>query len=229
MSAGRRVREKLASLSPDVLRDRDEWFKLLEEFGFNDENPHELPESMLSHPGFGLRIWQYPNQFAPYMAWLASNALRIHSYLEIGVRHGGTFVTHVETLRRLNPSFRSAVAVDLIRQSELLRDYEYRQDDSQSAVFKDWIGGQFFDLVFIDGDHSYGGVANDATLTINRSNIQVFHDIASDACPDVRRFWRDYQETHGDTHDFVEFVDQYDSVNGSFLGIGVAFRREWFE
>lgn len=221
------VREKLSAVEPDTLLDVDTWHGLLSEFGFNDENPHELPMSMISQPGLGLRIWQYPNQFAPYMVWLASKSNLIGSYMEIGTRHGGTFVVQVETLRLLNPDFGAAVAVDLIDRPDLLAGYRYRQQDSQSKVFLQWLRKQFFDCIFIDGDHGYQGVKNDAESTIERCNVQVFHDISSDSCIDVGLYWREHKEAYKDTHDFFEFVDQYDSVEGSFLGIGVSCRKDW--
>ena len=229
MSAVSEVRKILGLLSSDDLCSVETWAKLLPEFGFNDENPNELPKTMLSQPGLGLRIWQYPNQFEPYMAWLVSQAGSINSYLEIGTRHGGTFVTQVETLRRLNPAFNRAVAVDLIEQPSLLEFYEYRQQDSGSESFRQWIDGEFFDVVFVDGDHSYEGVKDDAKATVGRCNIQVFHDISSDSCPQVRQYWVEHQKKYAKTHDFLEFVDQYESVNGSFLGIGVAVRKVWVE
>lgn len=49
-----------------------------------------------------------------------------------------------------------------------------------------------FDLVFIDGDHSYAGVRYDAVqcqewLT-HRPGVMAFHDYNEDSCPDVTRF-----------------------------------------
>jgi hypothetical protein len=221
------VRQKLRSIEPESLFDTRTWLTILPEFGFNHENPKELPAEMLFQPGLGLRIWQYPNQFAPYMAWLVSNGHQINSYMEIGTRHGGTFVMQTETLRQINPSFDTAIAVDLIDQPELLEGYKYRQQDSQTKAFSQWVRKQFSDCIFIDGDHSYQGVKRDAELTIERCNIQVFHDISSDSCKDVGIYWQEHKTAHSGTHDFIEFTEQYDSVEGSFLGIGVAYRKDW--
>jgi len=229
MSAVDSVRERFKTIKPRFFHDAQTWAKLLPELGFNDENPEELPREMTSLPGMGLRIWQYPNQFAPYLAWLAGESFRIRSYLEIGTRHGGTFLVHDALLNRLNHRFKRSVAVDIIDRPDLLESCEYLKLDSQSAEFARWIKDKFFDLVFIDGDHSYDGVKGDAYSTFDRCNIQVFHDVSSDACPGVRRCWQEHKRNHAETHDFLEVVDQYDTVQGSFFGIGVAVRREWIE
>src|SRR5260370_701042 len=68
---------------------------LLLGLGLNDEGLNELPPELHAHCG-GLRIWQYPTQFGPYLAQLA--CLRVRSYLEIGIRHGGSFVATAEYL-----------------------------------------------------------------------------------------------------------------------------------
>jgi hypothetical protein len=219
------VSSTLCSVDRHSLGYPETWEKLLETFGFNDENPHELPPEALLHSGVGLRIYQYPNQFAAYMAWISANAQQFNSYLEIGTRHGGTFVTQVETLKLLNPNFCRAVAVDVIAQPDLLKPYDYLQQNSQSQEFKSWIASTTFDLVFVDGDHSYEGVRNDALLT-DRSKVQVFHDISSDACPGVVRYWKEHKNAYNNSHQFQEFIEQYSSVEGTYFGIGVSYRRE---
>lgn len=74
-------------------------------------------------------------------------------------------------------------------------------------------------MVDIDGDHSYNGVKMDFTACKNSGRIFVFHDIVSDACPGVVKFWNELKQT--ETGDFFEFTDQYEDVNGTYLGIGV--------
>jgi hypothetical protein len=71
------------------------------------ESPPEL------HPfsGQGLRVWQYPSQFSKYLAKVAM--LDVGSYMELGVRHGGSFVATVEVLERVE-QLDFAVAVDII-------------------------------------------------------------------------------------------------------------------
>ena len=210
--------------------------ELILNFGLNDELLLEQPKELMEHygKGFGLRVWQYPNQFSKYLKFLSIYDKKINSYLEIGCRFGGTFILTTEYLRRLNSNFNRSVAVDIINSCSILNDYiefnsnvEFKKLNSSSVEFKHYIEKNFFDVVFIDGDHNYEGVKTDSELTKDKCNIQVFHDIVSDACPGVVQYWEEVKKTYIDTHNFYEFVDQYDSVNGSYLGIGVAIRKEW--
>ena len=74
------------------------------------------------------------------------------------------------------------------------------------------------DLILIDGFHSYDAVKKDfeTSLTFNPKYI-VLHDIFSDACPDVVRFWNEIRNDYK----HYEYINQYDNVNGNFLGIGL--------
>ena len=211
---------------------------LIPSLGLNNENLSEQPVELSEYfgAGQGLRIWQYPNQFSKYLALISDFAFKIDSYIEIGCRHGGTFVTHCEYLEALNPSFKLAVAVDIIEIPELLNNYvtfnkkaKFVQGDSTSEAFKTWAQGEFFDLAFIDGDHSYEGVKSDGELMRDLCNIQVYHDITSDPCPGVGQYWQELQKTCSDIYEFYEFTEQYESVQGTYLGIGVAVRKNWIK
>jgi len=204
--------------------------------GLNNENLNEQPKELESFfgGGLGLRIWQYPNQFSKYMSLLSKYAKNINSYMEIGCRFGGTFITHVEYINRFNSEFKKAIAVDIIECPPNLVDYmsisekvQFIRINSCTKEFSEYISSEFFDLIFIDGDHSYEGVKNDAEITREKCNIQVFHDITSDPCPGVGKYWRELKAEHSKTFDFYEFSEQYESVSGNFLGLGVAVRKNW--
>ena len=57
----------------------------------------------------------------------------------------------------------------------------------------------------------------------------MFHDIISDACPGVVKFWNELKVTEKENYDFHEFTEQYEEVyaatNANFLGIGVAIKK----
>jgi cephalosporin hydroxylase len=125
--------------------------------GFNTEILREQPEVVQKNGG-GLLIWQYPNQFSKYLLLL--NTLKIESYIEIGCRWGGTFVLTNEYLKTINRS----IAVDIIDSPVVeyclkTANTSFLKMDSQSSEFQAYIRDNFFSLIFIDGDHSYNGVA----------------------------------------------------------------------
>ena len=198
----------------DVLHLENE---LIPSLGFNDENLYEQPEIVKSNTG-GLRIWQYPNQFSKYLIFLSEH--NVKSYIEIGCRWGGTFILTTEYLRKLHPDDKIySVAVDII--DSPVRHYEhckFLQCSTRSFIFEKFIRDKFFDVCFIDGDHSYEGVKSDYNICKTHARIFVFHDIVSDVCPGVVKFWNEIKTTGKEYH---EFTEQYSDVNGIYLGIGI--------
>jgi hypothetical protein len=196
------------------------------------EQAYTFPPSLHRYGG-GLLHWQYPNQFAKYLVELSRH--RIGSYLEIGLRHGGTFVITVEYLSRFHPLER-AVGVDLGRSPTLGRyaasrpGVEVVQADSHSAVFGRRVrDGEPFDLVLIDGDHSEEGCRRDFETVLDRARIIVFHDIVSEQVPGVAKVWQHVRRTHADRFDFLEFTDQYpelcEQTGLRYFGLGIAISR----
>lgn len=203
---------------------------LMYKVGLNTEVSWTLPEIILQNEG-GLRVWQYPNQFSKYLLLISS--LDIRSYIEIGCRWGGTFVLTTEYLTKLHPLTKS-VATDII--DSPVKEYcaqtsncQFLRMDSHSEEFKTFMAENSFDLVFIDGDHSYEGVKQDFWISKNSGRAFVFHDIVNSECPGVIRFWNELKEQEDDTYTFYEFNDQYEEVlertGRAFLGIGVAVRK----
>jgi hypothetical protein len=156
--------------------------ELLPALGFNNELLHEFPDKLYKFCGNGLLHWQYPNQFSKYLILLSK--LKISTYLEIGVRHGGTFVITTQYLDRFHP-IKKALSVDinecksLNNYHELNNNFSFIKSNSQSPEFKESIKDQRFDLTLIDGDHEENGCRNDFNLMKNKSNIIVLHDIKS--------------------------------------------------
>jgi hypothetical protein len=209
--------------------------ELLPALGLNNEHLPEFPEELYKFCGYGLYFWQYPNQFGAYLTRLAQ--WPIASYLEIGVRHGGTFVITVEYLQRFHPVER-AIGVDILNSPSVLRYRKFNRNadffrfDSRSPEFAAFLERQkIFDLVFIDGDHSEAACRNDFLRVKDHANIVAFHDIASDICPGVCAVWSEVRTKYGDEYEFFEFRDQYRSVltrtGKAYLGMGIAAKKSF--
>jgi cephalosporin hydroxylase len=208
--------------------------EILPALGLNDEILEEFPEELYPYCGRGLRHWQYPNQFGPYLAFLSGQ--RVASYLEIGVRHGGTFLITIEYLSRFT-RLRKALATDVVDSPFLRRQLRKRRGarfvlaDSQLPEFRTFVEREGpFDLVLVDGAHYEHTCQHDLDSVRPHANIVVLHDIASDACPGVAAVWSRFREEEAEAWDFHEFTDQYDDVrerqSASYLGIGVAVRKQ---
>lgn len=221
-AVGGRLPEPIDTAPLALLRDADpaDLEDLLPRLGLADDVPLVIPSHLRPFMGKGLRHWQYPNQFAPYLALLST--LRIDSYLEIGVRHGGTFLITTEVLKPAR-----AVAVDIDR-VPALAGHETFRGDSRSRRFRRLARSQTWDLVLVDGNHAYDAVRSDVETVLDHANVIALHDIADQASPGVRRAWAELRRDP--RFDFHEFTAQYDEVvervGGTVLGIGVAARRD---
>jgi cephalosporin hydroxylase len=199
------------------------------------------PEYFFTFCNQGLHCLQYPNQFNKYLIYISK--YKIETYLEIGVEHGGTFITTLEYLSRMNNNVKFAMAADIIKMTELLSDYSkindnfnYLQLSSQTPEFREILKSKPpFDLVLIDGEHSYEGCLNDFETVKDLANIIVFHDIVcSLICPHVSKVWQKIKETPGynNNFSFYEITDQYQETverfNGrTFGGFGIMIKKDF--
>jgi len=235
--------EKMRSLTPQQSSDvhflENEFIPAL---GLNDEMLQEQPRELSAYFGRGLHLWQYPNQLARYLRWLTERAPEIVCYMEIGCRWGGMFILISEWLRKHGANLRCLIAVDPIKPTPFISEYFnilqsenvfkpekvaaiYIEAMSTSAEVMRIVETVKPDFVFIDGDHTLKGALWDHMLVRDHAQIVVHHDISSQACPDTTMLWNVLKRLERREFDCFEFCDQYETVNGSFLGIGVMKRK----
>jgi len=211
----------------DALSD-PEWLEsLLLRLGLNDEALAEFPATLHPHCGHGLRIWQYPSQFSPYLTQLSR--LKIRSYLEIGIRHGGSFVTTTEYLDRFH-ALHYAVGVDIVPcpSMALYHSHNARAQfwhlNTRAPEFAAKLDQlDSVDLVFIDSHHDEDQCRCEFELLVDRANLIAFHDVANIGCPGVTRVWQEVKRLPA--YECFEYVDQYGTL-GPFMGIGLAVKKE---
>ncbi len=171
----------------------------------------------------GYKIQQNPDEIAKCLFDL--QRLENINYLEIGVAAGGLTRLVSDVL-----SVNNVVLVDLGIHPAIPEYYEENMrnlknkgllcrfhGDSHSELCKEFLWGlnMKFDLVFVDGDHEYGGVKQDFELIqpfVHENTFICCHDIKNIPGQDVARF---FEEIRGNYHD----VRTYDQ--GTRKGIGM--------
>lgn len=222
------VRSRIQTESIEHLKDPSYLeFKLLPELGLNDRHMNQYPKELHPYCGIGVDSWQYPNQFSKYLTYLSD--CNIKNYVEIGCHKGGTFIITVEYLSRFN-KIEKCLAVDnwprniMQEYSKINPCVEYLTIDSKSSEFEKKYSDRKWDLVLIDGDHSYVGVKADYQHVYANAKYIAFHDIKNIFCPGTQQIWQDVKSIEKNVK-FYEWTDQYDDVllrvRGSVMGIGL--------
>lgn len=211
--------------TPDFLQHARQLEALLPKLGLNDEGLSEFPPALHPDCGTGLLVWQFPCQFAPYLARLAT--LGVKSYLELGIRHGGSFVATVEILDRCSP-LDYAVGVDVIpcvsmaAYTALNPRARFECINTQGPAFAELMGElDVVDLVFIDSHHEVEQCRHEFQTLAPHANMIAFHDIRNRGCPGIGEVWREI-EASGAWH-CETFTQQYDD-SGPYMGIGLAIK-----
>lgn len=160
--------------------------------------------------------------------------------LEIGTANGGTLFC----FSKLAPDDATIISIDLpggkfgggypdwkipIYRSFAKDGQKFhliREDSHASATsekVKRILSGRQIDFLFIDGDHSYGGIKEDFEVYKNfvkKGGVIVFHDVAPNGKEElvggVPRFWREIKSNY----QYNEFVSD---ISRDGYGIGILF------
>jgi hypothetical protein len=167
-----------------------------------------------------LGVYQTPVQFASLLEEIATQPIK--SYAEIGIFRGGTFLFMSTLLKLKNPKVKllaidpTSKQADTFIHPDALPYIEKYHHFGTSDDFK----GKKFDLVFIDGDHSYDWLKRDYENMGQHAKICIIHDINEPSCPDVKRFW-DELKPKLQGKKILQFTDSAGGVKTQ--GIGVIF------
>lgn len=160
------------------------------------------------------------------LTWYANfcSSLGIRRYLEIGTYTGDTMYAVIANSPTgslgvtVDPNLSpfSNTKVELSTLGYIIK--EIQGDSKDSTVISTVRSLGPFDLVFIDGDHTYDGVKSDWENYHQLAHIVVIHDVMGRDNPfteDVYRFWQE-----------LKVDKQYIEVNlaNYQLGYGVIFR-----
>lgn len=168
----------------------------------------------------GPGLFQMPMQLARALVWLSDRSIR--SYAEVGVYYGWTFAFVTAYLNRFG-SLERILAIDTENRFEAfgyLRELYPVEFHCGTSAQHD---GQNFDLVFIDGDHSYGAAQTDWLRLGRHARFCMFHDI-NDALAEqftrvdsVTKLWDELRARS--EYSPIEILDH--PINARVMGIGL--------
>ncbi len=127
--------------------------------------------------------------------------------LEIGVRQGQSTRTILSALKEKGCGHLTSISIDLPNASERipvdLHDFWTAvAGDSHKVEVFDSVSTESFDVLLIDGDHSYNGVKQDFAMyapLVKKGGIILLHDVCNQKCG-VPEFWAELlTKYHGAT------------------------------
>jgi predicted O-methyltransferase YrrM len=156
-----------------------------------------------------LKLQQVPEEYSRIILEVQKRSPK--SYLEIGIGNGGSWMTFSYINRgslKISHSVDNLAYYQAINQKveeiEFISDFlsseieEVRFFNSRSSEYLLKCETKY-DVIFIDGDHSYEGVKSDylnCLPLVNEGGIMIFHDIVSIGAPGVVKFWNEFKNKH---------------------------------
>lgn len=181
------------------------------------------------YDGTGTHWMQNPIEFKDLCVILRNlsrhTSYRVRNFLEVGFATG---ITHTILTKIFKPEY--SVAIDLTSVSGgastfvanlRFKHLIYISADSKSTFATN--SASFFapfDLIIIDGDHSYIGVKGDFenyTPMLGQKGLVVLHDVKANSPIEVKEFWDDL-----DRKDF-QLVTLFDTSATVPYGMGLVF------
>jgi predicted O-methyltransferase YrrM len=158
--------------------------------------------------------------------------IKFERFLEIGFAAGinNTFLNKVF-------EFKKIVAIDYVAQCGISTEAFFANlrfknltmicgDSTAESSIENATALGPYDLIFIDGGHTYDCVKKDFhnySKCLSEHGVIAFHDVCSDSCPGVPKFWHELQESHGAEYEFREF---YDANQRFKYGIGLMYPKK---
>lgn len=130
-------------------------------------------------------ICQNPDEIAQFLYSLKD--ISINTYLEVGTGHGWTVTIVHEILKKWNPNITS-YALDI---RDNYKNILHLSKVNYIIGTSDDLAGRYYDLVFIDANHSYYWAQKDYSNVGIHAKICGFHDIDDVYCPDLKRLWNE--------------------------------------
>ena len=177
---------------------RDKNTKELEDWLSNEAGSSNKDYFECNYQG-GLMLQQHPAEYADLLIFL--RGIQCKTYLEIGIGEGASFMLNCLFLQ---PDI--AIAVDNMRYGQKLRAIEKNIKEARKYVddvkffkgnsdtFFAKVPQRKYDVVLIDGDHTYTGVSKDYHNGIKYAKKYIIlHDIAN-GTTGVKKFWHEIKE-----------------------------------
>jgi hypothetical protein len=158
-----------------------------------------LPEYFKQNNLGGIDLQQVPSELEKLIRFLWTHHPRLSSYFEVGVGKFGNFLVLNESWKAkgIRPSL--CVADNFSQDNEeQKRRFEFVKQhysvesfigNTASDEFERFLTGRSFEVILIDGDHSFSGCMSDLITCykhLQPGGTLIMHDITSGSCPGVQ-------------------------------------------